>query len=85
MAGTTVGGLKTAERNKAKDPEFYVKIGAKGGSVKNSSKGFGSDRERARIAGAKGGAISRRGKTRVVEVEASQTRTLIARIMRRFA
>ena len=31
MAGTKAGGMKAAAANKAKDPDFYAKIGAKGG------------------------------------------------------
>lgn len=69
MAGTKAGGLKARERNLAKDPDFYKKIGAKGGR-NGKTGGFASDvvgedgltgKERARIAGAKGGRISRRG------------------------
>lgn len=61
MAGTTVGGLKTVETNKKKYGEdFYVKIGAKGGSVKGLKKGFAANPELARKAGAKGGSVSKR-------------------------
>ena len=63
MAGTTVGGLKTVETNKKKYGEdFYVKIGAKGGSVKGLKKGFAANPELARTAGAKGGSVSKRNK-----------------------
>ncbi|MFM9793327.1 KGG domain-containing protein [Streptomyces turgidiscabies] len=31
MAGTRSGGKKTAAKNLAKDPDFYKKIGSKGG------------------------------------------------------
>lgn len=31
MAGTKEGGMKSKAKNLAKDPEFYAKIGAKGG------------------------------------------------------
>ena len=31
MAGTKAGGLKAAQKNISKDPNFYAKIGAKGG------------------------------------------------------
>ena len=37
MAGTRAGGLKTAATNKRNDPDFYRKLGAKGG--KKSTKG----------------------------------------------
>jgi general stress protein YciG len=61
MAGTTVGGLKTVETNKKKYGEdFYVKIGAKGGSVKGLKKGFAANPELARKAGAKGGSVTKR-------------------------
>lgn len=31
MAGTKLGGQKAAAKNLANDPDFYTKIGAKGG------------------------------------------------------
>ena len=31
MAGTKIGGMKAAAKNLARDPDFYAKIGAKGG------------------------------------------------------
>lgn len=61
MAGTKEGGRKAAAANKAKyGPDFYAKIGAKGGK-KGTTGGFFANRELARAAGAKGGRISRRG------------------------
>ncbi|WP_082921027.1 KGG domain-containing protein [Rhodococcus sp. HS-D2] len=60
MPGTVEGGLKAAAANKAKDPDFYRRIGAIGGRNGRSG-GFASDRELARVAGAKGGKRSRRG------------------------
>lgn len=62
VAGTKAGGLKAAAKNKAKDPNFYAKIGAKGGR-NGKTGGFAANPELARIAGAKGGRISRRRKT----------------------
>lgn len=62
MAGTKAGGLKAAAKNKAKDPDFYAKIGAKGGR-NGKTGGFAANPELARIAGAKGGRISRRRKS----------------------
>ncbi len=62
MAGTKAGGLKAAAKNKAKDPNFYAKIGAKGGRAGNTG-GFAANPELARVAGRKGGQISRRRKT----------------------
>lgn len=61
MAGTIAGGKKAAEKNLAKDPNFYAKIGAKGGRLGKTG-GFAANPELARIAGAKGGRISRRRK-----------------------
>jgi general stress protein YciG len=58
MAGTKAGGLKAAAKNLAKDPNFYAKIGAKGGKNGRTG-GFAANPELARIAGAKGGRISR--------------------------
>lgn len=64
MAGTKAGGQKAAAKNLAKDPNFYAKIGAKGGRNGNTG-GFAANPELARIAGAKGGRISRRKKATV--------------------
>lgn len=62
MAGTKIGGQKAAAKNLAADPDFYKRIGAKGGK-NGTTGGFGNGEEGralARIAGAKGGRISRR-------------------------
>lgn len=64
MAGTKEGGRKAAAKNLAKDPNFYAKIGAKGGTNGHTG-GFAANPELARLAGAKGGRISRRRKTEV--------------------
>ena len=73
MAGTREGGLKARARNLARDPNWYKKIGAKGGSNGKGpgyKGGFASNevgedgltgRERAKLAGAVGGKRSRRG------------------------
>lgn len=71
MAGTTAGGKKAAQKNKAiYGEDFYGVIGAKGGKLGRTG-GFASDkkgpdgltgRERARIAGSKGGTVSKRTK-----------------------
>lgn len=61
MAGTSAGGKLAAAKNLAKDPNFYAKIGAKGGRNGRTG-GFAANPELARIAGAKGGRISRRRK-----------------------
>lgn len=61
MVGTVVGGKKAAAKNLAKDPNFYKRIGSKGGKNGHSG-GFTNNPELARIAGAKGGRMSRRRK-----------------------
>ena len=38
MAGTKAGGKKAAQKNLAKDPNFYAKIGAKGGRISRRGK-----------------------------------------------
>ena len=80
MAGTKAGGLKAAQKNLQKDPNFYAKIGAKGGKNGHTG-GFAANPELARIAGKKGGQISRRGRKVTVEPE---TRTNVAKILRWF-
>ncbi len=65
MAGTKAGGKLAAEKNLARDPDFYAKIGAKGGKNGHTG-GFAANPNLARIAGAKGGRISRRHK-KIVE------------------
>lgn len=54
-------GKRAAEKNKANDPDFYKKIGAKGGRNGNTG-GFAANPALARIAGAKGGRVSRKTK-----------------------
>ncbi len=61
MAGTKAGGQKAAAKNLQRDPDFYAKIGSKGGKMGHTG-GFAANPELARIAGAKGGRISRRSK-----------------------
>ena len=67
MAGTKAGGLKAAKKNLARDPNFYAKIGAKGGK-NGKTGGFAANPALARIAGAKGGKISRRRKATATTV-----------------
>lgn len=63
MSGTYEGGKKAAETNKANDPDFYKKIGQKGGSVNHrATRAFVLDKSLARRAGAIGGSVSRRKK-----------------------
>lgn len=64
MAGTVQGGKKAAAKNLKKDPNFYAKIGAKGGRAGHTG-GFAANPDLARIAGRKGGQISRRRKASV--------------------
>jgi uncharacterized protein len=66
MAGTKAGGLKARDRNLAKDPNFYAKIGAKGGQMGHTG-GFAANPELARIAGRKGGQVSRRTKKTITK------------------
>jgi len=71
MAGTKLGGKRAAATNKKKyGPDFYAKIGAKGG-YSGRTGGFASARlgsdgmtgpERASVFGKIGGTISRRTK-----------------------
>ena len=61
MAGTKVGGLKTAETNKRKyGDNWYREIGALGGKAGHTG-GFASSHELAVEAGRKGGSKSKRG------------------------
>ena len=59
MPGTKEGGRKAAAKNLQRDPDFYAKIGRKGGANGHTG-GFAANPELARIAGAKGGRKSRR-------------------------
>lgn len=63
MSGTRAGGQAAARTNMKKyGPDFYKRIGAKGGRLGRTG-GFAVNRELARIAGAKGGRISKRTKS----------------------
>jgi general stress protein YciG len=77
MAGTRKGGLKAAAKNVTRDPDFYAKIGAKGGRNGRTG-GFAANPELARIAGAKGGRISRRKKAVPTTVAAQDDTQQIA-------
>ena len=70
MAGTKIGGAKAKAKNLERDPDFYKKIGARGGR-NSTTGGFASEKigkdgltgqERASVAGYKGGVISRRNR-----------------------
>lgn len=60
MSGTKEGGKKAAAKNLASDPDYYRKIGAKGG--RNSPSTFITVPGLASRAGVKGGRISRKPK-----------------------
>lgn len=83
MAGNCEGARKTVKKILARDPDFYRRIGQKGGR-RSTTGGFacsevGNDgltgAERAKVAGAIGGRISRRGvskkSTCVINTDAS--------------
>ena len=72
MSGSVQGGKLAAQKNLAKDPDFYRKIGAIGGRNSNSG-GFAADNVRARIAGATGGKYSRKGHKLIERTETSGT------------
>lgn len=56
MSGTHAGGKQAAETNKSNDPDFYKKIGQKGGSVNHrETRAFVLDKSLARRAGRIGG------------------------------
>lgn len=59
MPGTRAGGLKAAETNKKRYPDFYKTLGRMGGT-KSRGGGFAYNRELAAEAGRKGGTTSRR-------------------------
>ncbi|WP_232736325.1 general stress protein [Candidatus Minimicrobia vallesae] len=59
--------LKGCSKNLARDPDFYAKIGRKGGKNGRTG-GFAANPALARIAGAKGGRISRRTKKTVQKI-----------------
>lgn len=65
MAGNRNGGLKAAEQNKLRDPNFYRNIGSKGGkNTCGGMKGFALNHDRAVEAGRKGGKNGKRGKAK---------------------
>lgn len=62
MSGTRSGGKLAAAKNKAKDPDFYRKIGAKGGSRSRRGGFAAMPKWKVSEAGQKGGRISRKPK-----------------------
>ena len=78
MSGSVSGGKLAAQKNLAKDPDFYRKLGSRGGKAQTTKpKGFAANLERARIAGRKSGEISRKGLKFIKEDNG--VRTYIAR------
>lgn len=68
MAGNSIGGLKTRDKNLSKNPNFYKEIGARGGKATFEShgilKGFAAfTPEQLKKASAKGGKVSKRVKS----------------------
>lgn len=63
--GTPEGGRKAVQTITQRDPDFYRRIGRKGGQNGHTG-GFASNPALARIVGAKGGKISRRGPAKKV-------------------
>ena len=61
IAGTKEGGRKAREANLKRDPDFYSKLGRKGGRKTGVVKGFAANPELASRAGSIGGKKSRRG------------------------
>ena len=72
MSGTRLGGLKARDKNVARDPDWYRKIGQRGGRNGNTG-GFAQKRlcmcdeikgvhRKPQCAGSKGGRVSRRTK-----------------------
>ena len=72
MSGSVQGGKLAAQKNLAKDPDYYRKLGAIGGRNGNSG-GFAADKVRARTAGAAGGTYSRKGHKLLERTETSGT------------
>lgn len=61
MAGTKIGGLKTAQTLKQKyGDDYFSRMGRKGGQLGHTG-GFAANPALAKLAGQKGGKISKRG------------------------
>ena len=63
ISGNALGGQKAREANLKKDPDFYKKLGRKGGKKTGVMKGFAANPELAARVGQKAGKISKRGHT----------------------
>jgi hypothetical protein len=69
MSGTKLGGLKARETNlKLHGPDFYKRIGAKGGRNGHTG-GFAANHTLAKLAGAKGGRNGKRGPSKKKKVK----------------
>lgn len=60
MSGNKIGGQKARDKNLANDPDFYKKIGSRGGKAFQPDRGFARSHEHAAAAGRLGGLKSRR-------------------------
>jgi len=76
VAGTKQGGYITRDKNLAKDPDYYKKLGSRGGSRRVATKGFGHPDIDAHEAGRKGGTAPRR---RIRYTEAGKPLTITAK------
>lgn len=74
MPGTSQGSKLAAQKNLAKDPDYYRKLGAIGGKAPTTKpKGFAADKNKALTAGAIGGRYSRKGYKLMERTETSGT------------
>lgn len=74
MPGTSQGSKLAAQKNLAKDPDYYKKLGSRGGKVPTTKpKGFAADNVRAHIAGSLGGRYGRIGHKLMERTETSGT------------
>jgi len=60
MSGNRQGGIQARDKNLANDPDYYVKLGAKGGKA-GVKEYLAEHREHAATIGKKGGQLSKRG------------------------
>lgn len=82
MAGTRTGGMTARDKMLARDPDYYKKLGKRGGSKKGVVKGFAYMRENGEWdkiskAGRLGGLVSRKGKKLTPEERAEILKEVI--------
>ena len=66
MSGTSDGSRKYVAAKLAEDPDYFKKIGAKGGSAPHSKpRGFAANQKLASEAGRRGGLVSPKNKNTV--------------------